>query len=574
MSLDTEFNKALVRFKAALTQEEQSSFRIASLSDVKQEISRIETDQRKHRSQRGLRRLEPFINGLQRFSTVIEQFVQIKPDILAVIWGPIKLLLHVSHGTLAAFDRILDACRDIGELLPRFQTFGEIFRDSHDISRVLVWLFTDILEFYVEVLKLLRKKAWKQVFSTLWSGFADHFEHLQDRIRQHRDLVDVEVIAIDVQSADKFRKEARAHFHEEARRRSQRLLQEIELWLNPPPIKDIQRFENVSRNSPAKGLWLIENQIFKAWVNLQADSTLWLTGIPGCGKTILAFHCWVYLCGSLPSGATALAVFLSDEAASDARPHSASTTIASIISQLIHADTESLLPLAHSYIQRVSKSALGKSRSSYEPLLRQLLNATELSSVFMIIDGLDEIASEERSNLMRFLKSLVADHTVTRLLVSSRALTDIKTVLSERPTIRANDLNGGDISAYILSEKSALQTKFKMTDDQLVPIIDSISSMSKGMFLYAHLMMRTLRRQPSRALLKSAALNLPSGIEDAYSRIIRDVMSLEEASRALAVRILEFLTCVRSRPRLAEVEKTIMIKVSDRHFDDDSALLT
>jgi hypothetical protein len=155
----TEFDHALENFTRNLSQKEKADFRFTTISDVYKEIDRIQKDQESKGLLQNLRRLQPLIDGLQRYSSVIEQFVNVKPNILAFIWGPIKLFLQISSTHVKCFNIILNALRRIGENLPRFESFENIFKGDPRIKRVLLWIYSDILEFYAEVLNFLRKKG-------------------------------------------------------------------------------------------------------------------------------------------------------------------------------------------------------------------------------------------------------------------------------------------------------------------------------------------------------------------------------------------------------------------------------
>lgn len=66
---------------------------------------------------------------------------------------------QVTSTHVKCFDTILDALRKIGDTLPRFSSFETVFAESPRIWDVLLWLYTDILEFYSETLKFFRKKG-------------------------------------------------------------------------------------------------------------------------------------------------------------------------------------------------------------------------------------------------------------------------------------------------------------------------------------------------------------------------------------------------------------------------------
>lgn len=113
--LDDAFKSAKDDFKRSLKNPALYDFsRISTIDDVLEEATKIEKQQAKTKTLRGLTRIRPFINGLKEYSAVVEVFVQAKPDVLSLIWvytslflllvfnwgltkaqGPLKLILQV-----------------------------------------------------------------------------------------------------------------------------------------------------------------------------------------------------------------------------------------------------------------------------------------------------------------------------------------------------------------------------------------------------------------------------------------------------------------------------------------------
>ena len=109
MATTSEFDTALAEFRLTLRLNHPADFPITKLEDVKAEIGRKERVQEQDRLLCGLRRIDPFIQGLQRYAGVVETFVQVKPEVIALIWGPIKLILQATHRASHAFNIVLDA---------------------------------------------------------------------------------------------------------------------------------------------------------------------------------------------------------------------------------------------------------------------------------------------------------------------------------------------------------------------------------------------------------------------------------------------------------------------------------
>lgn len=60
--------------------------------------------------------------------------MQAKPEILTLIWGPIKLLLQMSDNLTQSFDAVVDAVAVIGNKLPLFEAYATLFEESKSLD--------------------------------------------------------------------------------------------------------------------------------------------------------------------------------------------------------------------------------------------------------------------------------------------------------------------------------------------------------------------------------------------------------------------------------------------------------
>lgn len=86
MASASMFETALANFVGSLSTVEKEKFAFSSLSEVYQEIDKLQKSQESRGLLRNLRRVHSFIDGISRYSQIIEQFVSVKPSILAFIW--------------------------------------------------------------------------------------------------------------------------------------------------------------------------------------------------------------------------------------------------------------------------------------------------------------------------------------------------------------------------------------------------------------------------------------------------------------------------------------------------------
>ena len=82
------FGHARTEFLASLTDSKEYDFsQFTSIDEVYEATEKIQEQQDGDPSiLRGLKKIKPYLECLSQFSEVIDTFVQVKPDILALIW--------------------------------------------------------------------------------------------------------------------------------------------------------------------------------------------------------------------------------------------------------------------------------------------------------------------------------------------------------------------------------------------------------------------------------------------------------------------------------------------------------
>ena len=120
---------------------------------------------------RHMKRIQPFLARIQAFAGVVEVFVQVQPEILALIWGPIKLLLTLTIEWQQGFEAIVRTMERIGELLPMFTNVSSDFVDKTHIQDVLGLLYRDILDFHWKSLEFFTLPRELSRHTTLGLGY-------------------------------------------------------------------------------------------------------------------------------------------------------------------------------------------------------------------------------------------------------------------------------------------------------------------------------------------------------------------------------------------------------------------
>ena len=152
---DAAFKSAIQEFRSKLKDEALYSeiLQTKDIEEVYNVTDRLQEDQARTGRLRHMSKMTPFLEGLRSYASVIEVFMQAKPDVLSLIWGPIKLVLQWADVLKQSLDAIIDTTDEIGAQLPEFRKSAHLFGKNKVISDVLVLFFKDILDFYIVMLR-------------------------------------------------------------------------------------------------------------------------------------------------------------------------------------------------------------------------------------------------------------------------------------------------------------------------------------------------------------------------------------------------------------------------------------
>ncbi|RBQ76481.1 hypothetical protein FVER14953_03349 [Fusarium verticillioides] len=285
------FEAAMLDFKDKLKGHSfyDQIIQTTSIEQVYQDIERLQDKQAKSGRLRHLSKIEPFLARLREYSSVVETFVQAKPDILALIWGPIKLLLLWADVLKQSFDALVNALEEIGNALPDFCELAEMFAGNNCLQALLVLYFRDILHFYLISTKFFSMRRLKVMFEMLWPRHKDRIQVVVKHMAGHRDLFRREVRMEEIRKADEMRNREMQHFVQTEENNIAQEYASHRTHISPKSYDgDLYRFSEAVCDGTGK--WLFRDESFQNWLAGKENSKpiLWLRGIPGAGKTLLA----------------------------------------------------------------------------------------------------------------------------------------------------------------------------------------------------------------------------------------------------------------------------------------------
>ena len=236
----------------------------------------------------------------------------------------------------------------------------------------------------------------------------------------------------------------------------------------------------IKLRQPGTGVWFTEGPQFQHWLETP-KSKLWLYGIPGAGKTVLASSIVQAVCNK--SGqSNGIAYFYCDY--KDPKTHDPLIILGSLVRQLAIQDSRSLGALEKFYIHHFEESGATTGHSMTPEDLCSLIQSSSgfFDEVMIIIDALDECGSD-RSKVMELLASLNGDGFNIKTLFTSRLETDIELHLGdyEKISIAATS---SDLKLYVASEIESRSRKktLRTRDPELKKeIMDRLVDGAEGM---------------------------------------------------------------------------------------------
>ncbi|VTT60773.1 unnamed protein product [Fusarium fujikuroi] len=357
-----------------------------------------------------------------------------------------------------------------------------------------------------------KRQRIQAAFSTLaWPLKQGQVQDLLQQISRHKNGIQLALtteVTKDIKDIKGVSEEIRSILTEEQRHR-------VCNWLrstDPSPIHN----RSCKLYEDGTGSWMLRSQHWNDWL---ASSTrcLWVHGIPGSGKTILASwlienvqsHCKRVSTEKSPCVSAYYYCYFGhhqDEAAPFLR---------CVITQLSR-QADVISTLTHDLYKRGGEPSISELLGA----LAQLLLV--LSGVYIVIDAVDE--SDPREELLEVIGTLVTDQRFcnVQILVTSREYIDIERAM-EKVSVSvpmSNELVEQDIRFHF---QSILRSNPKFQcwpDDLLVEIEDAISTKAKGMFRWAVCQLHELQRLKSdREVVSKALKRLPKDLDETYDRI-------------------------------------------------------
>ncbi|KAF2260240.1 hypothetical protein CC78DRAFT_523537 [Lojkania enalia] len=286
-------------------------------------------------------------------------------------------------------------------------------------------------------------------------------------------------------------------------------------WLEITNPSDIH---NRSQNlyEPGTGSWVLRTPQWPLWIEGK-HRCLWINGIPGAGKSILASylakeiekHCISSSSERMKLGHAYYYCYFGHN--QDESSHFLRWTIGQLCRQSRKIPEE---------LQNIHKSGKTPNLSSLLSALHGIMG--EFERVYLVLDAIDE--SMPRANLLRIIRDLSTDVRFCSLglVVTSRLYIDIEQVLEvcSMPITMSNPFVEEDIGTLVRSAVQSDPRYQKWPEGLRFEMQDTIPKKAKGMFRWAVCQLDILKRlRPDVSVIRIALSNLPKTLDETYERI-------------------------------------------------------
>ncbi|KAL9632984.1 MAG: hypothetical protein Q9164_004975 [Protoblastenia rupestris] len=452
-------------------------------------------------------------------------------------------------------DSILQAFSDIGDVLPRVDRLKATFQHDTNLNEVIGLIYSDIIEFFRRAYKFFRRKAWHLWFAFDWGLFERRFNTILQKLSSHCDLLDKEAATVHFAEMKKYRDQRQLEEDAFEQRRQIQMAQDVSGWLQG--VEDHHQEDRLRQISdsrqPGTCNWVLEDPQMRAWVEDDSeDAILWMTGIPGAGKSFLCSLIIQYI--QTREDRSSLYFFCDDKSSGK---DFCGRVLRTLTVQLLRQNLD-MIPLVHEAFYQKIASLSGPGMTK---ILCQILPTVKATRI--VVDGFDEITHEIQLQVLKSLLEIQKQAGYTcKLLISSREEPQIEKFLSLKSSMRLGEKTTTGLKLYIKERVKMLQNSFPSMDNSLLNTVETrLQDKAKGMFLWVRLVSTMLVEKTSEIEVECAIDDLPEGLDEAYRRIILRLQdSLGSYLRERAFKIL-YWVCMSLRPvTLYEVTDGIAIE--------------
>ncbi|KAF2794499.1 hypothetical protein K505DRAFT_26200 [Melanomma pulvis-pyrius CBS 109.77] len=274
--------------------------------------------------------------------------------------------------------------------------------------------------------------------------------------------------------------------------------------------------------------WILRHIEWQKWLS-GTRRFIWIHGIPGAGKTILASYIIEQIRNVSPTlhVKNACLYFYCSYRHTDNQTSSFLRWMVSQLCRQLQYMPQDLLDLYNNN----SDMTIEQLKAALSALLG------EIGLVYVVLDAIDECNTKSdvraidapgaRRELLQLLESLLTDPEFDKvqIVATSRNYRDIEDSLEPLsvPISMSNPLVDEDIRTYVGTQLRTNDRFSRWSTTLLNDIKDALAEGAKGMFRWASCQIHILQRKRSESEIRKALKELPETLDETYERIFLDI---------------------------------------------------
>ncbi|RFU27216.1 hypothetical protein B7463_g9122, partial [Scytalidium lignicola] len=540
--------------------------------------------------------------------------IQEQPHITALIWGSIRTLMHVAVIEIETSEEIGRAVGKIVGEIGRWDQYLRLFPDSHRVQSVTAKLFAQVINYLVRATAFYTAPLSKRYIKvgltptpsklrSIWTEIDElslNIERETKLAAEEKYEADRKELVIrnaecraEFERQEEFRKDSLASMHVATTLQRETLesvvdlrstiRSEIEAEASRENVNQLNReiqsalqwlctdesYNQVSTPwERGTCSWIFTHPVFVDWEVNQCERPLWIHGIPGCGKSVMAS----FLARNSRARVT-VTHFL--QAAISQTSTWPVTVAASILVQLFRQKSmlsaaslsrmvQYILPLLDNY-------------STYQacPFL-QLWSVLEnvfdtLPNFTLVVDALDECSREEDASSLIEKLLKVSSLAHSRIIILSRHHPAFEGHLKQSAEIQMNEtVVSSDIDLFVRNEVQRTP-KIRLAQEC---VVQKAKEHANGMFLWAKLMLQYLQKAPTPRIQMDRLQKFPMGLAPIYEKILSENgKALEPEQITLRKNIFMLLAAATSPLSIDDISVALALRGPDRHPSDEDLLI-
>ncbi|KAF4457192.1 Ankyrin-3 [Fusarium austroafricanum] len=291
---------------------------------------------------------------------------------------------------------------------------------------------------------------------------------------------------------------------------------ELREWLQPTDYlaESGEYRRHLLSQAPGTGLWICETEKYRKWHDSPDHGSLWIKGVPGAGKSVMAASLIQHL--RTTENCPVLFFFFRNIVAANFSPRA---LIQDWLAQLLPHSPKLQFALQPRLMTSLAET-------SDNDLIDLFLDGVScVPKLYCVGDALDEMSTDNTPFLNK-LNSLATHRPRTlKLLMTSRPSRNLQSTLRDSSIVHISlqqRLVDVDILAY-LNHRFDMSPKLDHHLHLKTDIINMVAQKSEGLFLYAKLTMDQVENslQSNTTLdIKALEESLPVGLEQTYTGML------------------------------------------------------